>query len=116
MPNPVVHFEINSKNAKKAQEFYKKVFGWKINANNPLKYGLVKAGSRGGIGGGIAQVEKGARGSVTFYIQVKDLKACLKRVERLGGKTVVPPTIILNIVTFALFRDPEGNLIGLVKG
>jgi predicted enzyme related to lactoylglutathione lyase len=28
----------------------------------------------------------------------------------------VPPTEIPNMVTFALFQDPEGHTVGLVKG
>jgi len=33
----------------------------------------------------------------------------------MGGKTVVPVTHIPNMVTFAMFTDPEGHLVGLVK-
>jgi predicted enzyme related to lactoylglutathione lyase len=36
-------------------------------------------------------------------------------VTSLGGKTIVPPTEIPNVVTFALFSDPDGNMVGLVK-
>jgi predicted enzyme related to lactoylglutathione lyase len=39
----------------------------------------------------------------------------LRKAERLGGKTVMPPTEIPNMVTFAMFADPDGNVIGLVK-
>jgi hypothetical protein len=34
----------------------------------------------------------------------------------MGGKTVVPVTEIPNVVTFALFQDPEGNMVGIIKG
>jgi predicted enzyme related to lactoylglutathione lyase len=47
---------------------------------------------------------------------VDDLAACLKKAESMGGKTVVPPTEIPDMVTFAQFQDPEGNIVGLVKG
>lgn len=33
----------------------------------------------------------------------------------MGGKTVVPVTEIPDMVTFAQFADPEGNVVGLVK-
>ncbi len=52
---------------------------------------------------------------MTFYVAVPDLAACLAKAESLGGKTLVPPTEIPGMVTFALFQDPEGNPIGLVK-
>ncbi|HEU4390254.1 MAG TPA: VOC family protein [Blastocatellia bacterium] len=113
MANPVVHFEINANDAKKLHGFYSKLFDWKIDANNPMNYGLVEA-TQGGIGGGIGQGE--GPQYVTFYVQVDDLQAYLSKAEKLGGKTLVPPTEIPNMVTFAMFTDPEGNAIGLVKG
>jgi predicted enzyme related to lactoylglutathione lyase len=119
---PVVHFEIVGKDAKKLHNFYGKLFDWQINADNPMNYGLVNAAGngtevgKGSIGGGVAAAEQGMPGYVTFYVQVPDLAATLKKAESMGGKTMVPPTEIPNMVTFALFQDPEGNMVGLVKG
>jgi predicted enzyme related to lactoylglutathione lyase len=48
-------------------------------------------------------------------VGVPDVKAALKKAESLGGKTVVPETEIPNMVTFGLFADPEGNMVGVVK-
>ena len=118
---PVVHFEVVGKDAKKLQSFYSKLFDWKINADNPMNYGLVEAAAngkevgKGSIGGGVGGTEPGQPGHVTFYVQVDDCDAYLKKVESIGGKTVVPTTEIPNMVTFALFADPEGNVVGLVK-
>jgi hypothetical protein len=113
MPNPVVHFEVGGRDAEKLQKFYADVFHWEVDANNEMKYGIVKA-SDGGIGGGIGPHPMAP--VVTFYVAVDDLQAYLERVEKLGGKTITPPTEIPNMVTFAMFEDPEGNKIGLVKG
>ena|SRR3990172_7507836 len=115
MPNPVVHFEVVGKDAKKLQEFYAKAFDWHIDASNPINYGVIDTHAGGGINGGIGPADDGGPGHVTFYIQVNDLDAYLKKVESLGGKTVVPVTEIPNMVTFALFSDPEGHVVGLVK-
>ncbi|MBI2866891.1 MAG: VOC family protein [Chloroflexi bacterium] len=118
MPNPVVHFEIVGKNGKKLQGFYQKLFEWTVNANNPMNYGLVDTGVKGAIGGGIGghgPEGSGGHPGSTFYVEVSDLAATLKKAEKLGGKTIMPPTEIPNMVTFALFADPEGNVVGLVK-
>jgi hypothetical protein len=112
MGNPVVHWEITGRDAGKLHAFYRELFDWKINADNPINYGLVDTGG-GGINGGIDESKDRTR--VTFYVQVDDLKKVLDKVEALGGKTLVPPTEIPNMVTFALFSDPDGNVIGLVK-
>jgi uncharacterized protein len=113
---PVVHFEILGKDGSKLQDFYRSLFDWKINADNPMKYGLVEAANSSSIGGGIGASQKGAPGIVTVYVQVTDLQAQLDKAESLGGKTIVPPTEIPGYVTIALFQDPEGNTIGLIKG
>jgi hypothetical protein len=119
---PVVHFEVTGKDPQKLQGFYSKLFDWEINADNPLNYGLVNAVAngtevgKGSIGGGVAAAQEGAPPSVTFYVQVPDLDATLKKVASMGGKTLVPPTEIPNLVTFAMFQDLEGNAVGLVKG
>ncbi len=113
MGDPVVHFEVTGKDGKKLQDFYGGVFGWKINADNPMNYGIVEAQGTG-IGGGISGGD-GQTNNVTFYVGVDDPQAYLDKIEAAGGKTVVPVTEIPNMVTFAQFADPEGNIVGIVK-
>jgi predicted enzyme related to lactoylglutathione lyase len=118
MGAPVVHWEINSNNAEQLQEFYTKLFGWSVNANNPMHYGLVNTGSTKGAQGGIGQNDPNqpAPPAVTFYAEVTDLQDTLNKAVSLGGTIVMPPMEIPNMVTMAMFRDPDGNTIGIVKG
>lgn len=119
---PVVHFEIIGNDGKKLQDFYSKLFDWKINADNSMNYGMVEAAAngaevgKGSIGGGVSAGQPGMPGYVTIYAQVADLNATLKQAESMGAKTIMPPTEIPDMVTFALFTDPEGHVVGLVKG
>ena len=114
MHHPVVWFEVVGKNGEGLQSFYSELFGWKVDANNPMKYGMVDTGTKAGIPGGIGNAE-GTQGSrVTFYVQAKDLPAALRRAEGLGGKVVMPVTELPD-VTIAMLADPEGNVIGLLK-
>jgi len=115
MAAPVVHFEILGKDASKLHSFYGDLFDWKINADNPMNYGLVEAAGEGSIGGGIGSAQDGQPGQVTFYVGVPDINAALSKAESMGGKTVMPETEIPDMVTFALFADPEGNVVGLIK-
>src|SRR5215210_6639719 len=39
MGQPVVHFEVIGKDAEKLQRYYSELFGWEIDADNPLNYG-----------------------------------------------------------------------------
>jgi predicted enzyme related to lactoylglutathione lyase len=114
MANPVVHFEILGKDAAALQKFYADLFGWSIDASNPMNYGMVAAGENG-IGGGVGPAMDGAS-LVTVYVEVNDLQAALDKAEKLGGKTVMPPMDVPGGPTIAQFTDPEGNRIGLAKG
>ena len=113
MGQPVVHFEIHGKDSDEMQSFYSSLFGWKIDANNPMNYGIVETGGEGGINGGIA-AGTGHNG-VMVYVAVDDLQAYLDKAESLGGKIIMPVTEIPNTVTLAIFSDVDGNNIGLVK-
>ena len=115
MPNPVIHWEITGKDAPKLQQFYADLFGWNVNSDNPMNYGLVDTQTEEGINGGIAN-EGEAATRVTIYVQVNDLQAHLDKAESLGGKTILPPTVIPDTVTLAMFTDPEGNIMGMVTG
>jgi predicted enzyme related to lactoylglutathione lyase len=113
MARPVVHFEIGATDAAKLNEFYRQMFDWSVDTSMP-GYGLIAA-ANGGIGGGILQTREGMPPYLTFYVAVDDLDAALADAERLGGKTVVPPTPIPSVGAFAMFEDPEGHMIGLMK-
>ena len=52
---------------------------------------------------------------MSFYVGVDDPQAALHRVESLGGTTVLPVTQIPGVGTFAMFSDPDGNLVGVVE-
>jgi predicted enzyme related to lactoylglutathione lyase len=111
MGKKVVHFEIIGKDGKKLQDFYSKLFDWKIDANNPMSYGMVDPGDAG-LGGGIAA---GDGAHVTVYVEVEDLAAYLKKVEGLGGKTIMGPMDVPGGPKLAMFADPEGHVIGMTQ-
>ena len=117
MPNPVMHFEVMAKeNVDAVRRFYTDAFGWTVDADNPMNYGLVDTGGGIGINGGIGTPMPGGPSYATFYVAVDDLAAALEKIESLGGRTVVPPMDIPDgKVSIAMFNDPAGNLIGLVK-
>ena len=120
MGQPVVHFEVIGQDGDKLRQYYSQLFCWEINADNEMGYGMVaredNAGPDGvGIGGGIAGGPPGYGGHVTFYVAVPDVEAALAKAEDLGGKRIMGPEKIMDMVELGQFTDPEGNLIGLVK-
>ncbi len=114
--NPVVHFEIlaGPDGDKQAlQAFYRDTFKWTIDADNPLDYGIVEPDEEDdGIGGAVDAADD--RAKVLIYLAVDDLTYYLEKVKRAGGTVVKDITVIPDMVTYAIFRDPAGNEIGLV--
>jgi uncharacterized protein len=121
MGQAVVHFEVVGKDGDKLRKYYTDLFGWNINADNDMNYGMVdgkdnktKNGDTG-IGGGVGQGPDGYDGHVTFYVAVPDVEEALQKAESLGGKRVMGPEDIMGMVVLGQFTDPECNLIGVVK-
>jgi predicted enzyme related to lactoylglutathione lyase len=113
MAHGVVHWEIAGQDLTRLREFYAELFGWATEAYD-ARYAVVPAAD-GGIGGGLMQTPPGVPPYVTFYVAVDDLDESLARVKDLGGTVVVPPTPIPGVGAFAMFTDPEGNTIGIMR-
>ncbi|MDQ3966631.1 MAG: VOC family protein [Actinomycetota bacterium] len=114
MGNPVVHFEVVGKDAEALQSCYKDAFDWQIQSAVP-NYAMALPGDDVGISGGIGATPDGSAGHVTFYVAVPDLEATLSKIESLGGSRVMEPVDVPEGPTIAMFADPEGHLVGLVK-
>jgi hypothetical protein len=112
---PITHVEINSNQQKKLIDFYSKLFDWHADTNNPMGYAMIDTHAGKGVGAGIGQAQNGSHNFVTFYVDVDDLDATLKKANGLGAKTLMEPTQT-GPVTVAMIADPEGNVIGLAKG
>ena len=121
MGQAVVHFEVIGKDGEKLRGYYSELFGWEIDASNPMNYGIVQreanTNSDGvGIGGGVAGGPEGYEGHVTFYVEVADVEAALQKAESLGGKRLFGPDEVPGAgITIGQFADPEGRPIGLIK-
>lgn len=119
MGQPVVHFEIIGKDVDKLKSYYSDLFGWEIDSDNPMNYGVVPregnlAADGTGIGGGVGSAPEGYSGHVTFYVAVPDVEAALAKAESLGGSRMMGPEKVMEQVEIGLFHDPEGHLVGLV--
>jgi uncharacterized protein len=113
MGNPVVHFEIGCRDSKAPAEFYASMFGWSMNPMGPAV--MIDTGTKEGVQGHINSLGHEPHKYTQFYVRVDDIPATLKKIESLGGKTVVSETPIPASGSFAWFSDPEGNVVGLFK-
>ncbi len=112
MTNPVTHFEIIGKDAIALQKFYADTFGWKLAP--PVaelgNYSLFDNEGKG-IGGGIGEGDP----RVTVYIEVADPQRYLDKAIKAGAVLMMPVTQITPDVTIAMFSDPAGNTVGILK-
>ena len=115
MSSAVVWFEVAGRDLPTLTGFYEGLFGWKVDASNPVQYGLVDTQAEGGIPGGIYAAEADAEPYVTFYADVRDIKASLEQAEKLGGKVLAEPREIDGGARVALLADPEGHTVGLIQ-
>lgn len=110
MAFPLAYFEIAGPDAAGLAEFYRKVFGWDIQPGPfPGYFNIAAEGA--GVRGGVRLEGTPER---VLYVKVPDLQAALDLVVKRGGKVVIPPTHIPNVVSFAMFEDPAGNRTGIM--
>jgi predicted enzyme related to lactoylglutathione lyase len=115
--HPSVMFEILAKEQKPLLDFYRKLFGWEYQFGTGnfayVKFPSLAQPLLGGIGQANSK-EKGFEAGRNFYLLVDDLKATLDKANGLGGSTYVDP-VVVDGYHFAMMKDPEGNIIGLIE-
>jgi uncharacterized protein len=112
--NAVVHFEIGAADDGPLVAFYGGVFGWGLQTYGGGGYTVIDTRGGAGINGGIGKSQTGEPWSA-FYVETADLQAMLDKANSLGGATVMPVTDFGGAVTIAMFNDPDGLLVGLVR-
>ena len=119
MKNAINWFEIPVKNFDRGKKFYSTILGAEINEmpHPQLKYGILPFDRESsGIGGGIVQgdsYEPSNKGSLIYLNGGDDLSKVLSKVEKAGGKVLLPKTSIGQNGSMAHFLDTEGNKVAL---
>ena len=117
--NALNWFEIPVKDFDRARLFYQTIFNYDM---PDMKMGTARMGillhDRGtGVGGAIVASEwhePAMAGTVVYLAADPDLSVVLGRVEKAGGTILVPKTDIgEGLGFFAMFKDVEGNRVGL---
>lgn len=117
----VVHFEIPADDQKRARKFYQEALGWRIEAVPGMDYSMVittdmdddgQPAAAGAINGGML-ARDGQITTPVITVDVPDINATLKSVEKLGGSVVMPKNEIPGMGYTAYFKDSEGNIMGL---
>lgn len=125
--NPVVHFEMPYKDAKRLAEFYKKAFGWQMTELGQEMGRYVTAGTAetdenrmvktpGTINGGFYDINMPQASPVpSVVISVEDIKAAMENIKVAGGELLSEPQEIPGVGLWAVFKDSEGNRVSILQ-
>jgi uncharacterized protein len=108
MAGKLVHFEVPASDTSRAQDFYKKTFGWQFESmEGPVEYHMTRLEET--MGGAVFPGDPGA---IRVYFDVDDINAGVAAVKENGG-SADDPQPVPGMGWFAGGTDTEGNPIGL---
>jgi predicted enzyme related to lactoylglutathione lyase len=117
--NSLNWFEISVAEMPRAKKFYESIFGLALVdgevAGTQMAFFPIDV-QNGKIGGALAQGpfhKPSIDGSKVYLNANPNLSTVLDKVEKSGGKVVLPKTSIGDFGHMAFFIDSEGNVVGL---
>lgn len=121
----IAYFEIPADNVDRAKHFYQTLLGWKIApTKTPMDPSKAAAMQYQDIVTGPAQegtmnmgglYKRQMTENIKNFVVVEDFDKVLAKVEKLGGKIVMPKEDIQGVGLVAIIQDTEGNGIGIWK-
>lgn len=109
--------ELMTHDVRGAKAFYGELLGWSFQKANTtgMDYTMIKVGDRE-VGGmmTIPEQNSGMPPNWGVYVTVSNVDALLARVEKLGGKIIVPAQDIPSVGRFAVIQDPQGAMLSLI--
>ncbi len=114
MGNTIGFFEIAVRDGARLRQFYQKLFEWEFAPSDGEGCSQIEGNHDAGVSGMLHEEQHGPIETL-IYVRVPNLQKALDDAERLGGKTILPPTSTVRSRRIAQFEDPEGNIIGLVQ-
>ncbi|MCJ2519726.1 MAG: VOC family protein [Candidatus Thermoplasmatota archaeon] len=112
-PGSIVHVEIPCKNRENAKKFYGEVFDWKFEDVPEMDYTLFEPSNP--PGGGLFTPTESTPSGVLNYLLVDSIQETSQAIEEAGGKILVPESEVPNQGWFAIFQDPEDNVLAIWK-
>ena len=113
----VIHFEMQADQPERAADFFKNVFGWKIEKwNGPEEYWLVRTGDdkEPGINGAIMRRAE-QFSSTCNTIGIPSIDEYIKKITANGGMVITPKSTIPGVGYYAYCKDTEGNTFGIMQ-
>jgi hypothetical protein len=121
----IAYFEIPANDIGRAKKFYHSLLGWKIEPSKTpmdpkttamMDYQDVITGDakEGTLNMG-GMYRRQMAETILSYVMVEDIDKVLAKVEKLGGRIIMPKVEIKNVGLTAVILDTEGNTFGIWK-
>lgn len=111
----ITHIDIPVADNGRASAFYGTLFGWQIAEMPGFEgYPMWQAPNKVS-GGGLAPRSEGFT-QPRSYVEVDSIDATLAQAVELGGRVAMGKEQIDATSWWAVFEDPDGNMIGLFEG
>ena len=111
MAHPVIHAEIRSHDPDATRAFFADLFGWTYSDGAFPGYTFADTGDTAALPTAIGPLQ-GGEDAALFFVGVDDVEATLARAEELGGRIVQPAQQVPG-VTFGVFADMQGHVVGV---
>jgi predicted enzyme related to lactoylglutathione lyase len=99
-----------------ATKFYGELLGWTFRDNPSPPAGTYRILSLGEtMVGGAMTAPPGVPSGWLVYVAVDDTDVSAKKITELGGKVMVPPTTVPDMLRFACASDPQGAAFGILQ-
>ena len=114
-------FQVPADDVGRAKKFYQSLLGWKIEPDTNLEdkslewQNIITGEPEQGMMNTGGLYKRMGPGPIMNFAVVEDFDRVLAKVEKLGGKVVMPKNEIKNVGTVAVIQDTEGNILGLWK-
>jgi predicted enzyme related to lactoylglutathione lyase len=118
-----MYFQIPSDDIERSKVFYNQLFGWKIDkspeSNTPEgmeNWTVTTTDDKGdnALVGGMSKRQMPQQ-QITNFIDVKSVDEYSSKAEKLGGKVVVPKTVVPGMGYYAVCVDTENNSFGIFE-
>lgn len=121
MANPhgtPVWYELMTRDADAAQDFYAKVIGWTIASAGMegMEYRICTAPDGDAVAGVMTPPEGGPAAQWFFYVGVDDVDAAVSACTAAGASVHMPAFDVPGVGRMAFLADPQGTLFYVMRG
>lgn len=111
----IVWFEIPADNVERAKAFYSKLFGWKIKklAGAKMPYWHIDTGGGDQTPDGGLLERQSPQHTITNYVSVASVERAAQKLQKLGGRILMPKTPVPQMGYFVICQDTENNAFAL---